>query len=493
MLLLFVMLVATCWLMYELILWTLSSYLIWNSVLQFSLTIGLFMTWMGIWAYLSRFFSKEPIKPFFFVEIILSLLGGLSVLFLKTYYIASNFETITFYILFVLITLLIWLLVGFEIPLVHSIHKKLWIQKNHIVSDLFTFDFMWALIASVSFPLIFLVHFWLYYTAIFTGFINLIVATAFIFEIKKYGLDYRKLLIYPLAVLGIFWLAIYAKPYSENIFFQKFFKEPVVYAEHSPYSEIVLTKKWEDFRMYLDWNLQFMSLDEDRYHEALIDYPLKLFPEKQLLNVLIMWGWDWLAIRNLLEDARVYKITLVDIDNKVIELAKTNTDLINLNEASLWDERLEIITKDAFTHLLKEDKNKYDFIIADFPDPRNVWLAKLYSKEFYAMTYRSLKPQWIFVTQSSNAFFASKSMKSVENTIKSIYDNSKAYHRFVPSFWDWGFIMARKWKEIEDEFCENRFCETFDYEYDNIEAEINTLTDPKILEYYREWYRKFSL
>lgn len=493
MLLLFVMLVAICGLMYELILGTLSSYLLWDSVLQFSLTIWLFMTWMGIGAYSSRFFSKEPIKPFFFVEILLALLWWLSVLFLKSYYIASNFEAVTFYILFVIVTLFIWIFVGFEIPLVHEIMKKLKIKKEFAVSDIFTFDFLWALVASLSFPLIFLVNFWLYYTAIFTAFINLLVATAFVFEMKKHGENIMKLLIYPFVTLWVLVFAIYVKPYSDELFFERFYKEPVVFHERSMFADIVVTKRGEDTRLYIDWNLQFLSLDEERYHEALVDYPLALFPEKQMLRVLVLGGGDWLAIRNLLEDGRAYDITLVDLDSKITEIARDKHFLSEINKDSLKSDKLNIINDDAFTYMLKEEKNKYDFIIADFPDPRSSALSKLYSKEFYAMVHNSLKPQWIFVTQSSNAFFATKAMKSIDVTLEWIFWNSKPYHRFIPSFWDWGFVMARKWGEIKDEFCEAKFCEYFDYEYNELDVSENTLLEPKIIEYYIEWYKKFSL
>jgi len=452
------------------------------------------MTGMGIWAYSSRFYSKDPIKPFFFVEILLSLLWGLSVLFLKTYFIWSDFNIITFYIIFTMLTLFIWAFVWFEIPLVHEILKKLKIKKEYAVSDIFTFDFAWALIASIAFPLFLLTELWLYYTAIFTGFINLAVSVAFIFEMEKYNQKMKKYLVFSGFVMVVFIFAILAKPTSESYFYQKFYKEPVIYQKHSGYSDIVLTKWWEDFRMYIDWNLQFMSLDEGIYHESLVNYPLKVIEKDESLRVLLLGWWDWLAVRNLLDSDRVWEIILVDLDSEITRLARENRLLVELNNNSLNNEKVKIINKDAFSYLLKEERNKYDFIIADFPDPRNASLSKLYSKEFYTLAYNSLKKDWVFVTQSSNAFFADKAMKSAELSIKSVFGNSSPYHRYLPSFWDWGFIMAKKWWKIEKEFCTKWFCEVFENWYNNLEnIKENTLVEPHIIEYYIEWYNKYTL
>ena len=50
-----VCIISTCGLVYELLISTLSSYFLGSSVLHFSLTIGLFMSFMGVGSYLSKF------------------------------------------------------------------------------------------------------------------------------------------------------------------------------------------------------------------------------------------------------------------------------------------------------------------------------------------------------------------------------------------------------------------------------------------------------
>jgi spermidine synthase len=78
-----------------------------------------------------------------------------------------------------------------------------------------------------------------------------------------------------------------------------------------------------------------------------------------------------------------------------------------------------VINGDAFKFLQQNNK-KYDIIIADFPDPRNVELSKLYSKEFYAMILKHLKPKAVFTTQSSSAFFSKEAFWSINKTMKAL-------------------------------------------------------------------------
>ena len=155
---------------------------------------------------------------------------------------------------------------------------------------------------------------------------------------------------------------------------------------------------------------------------------------------------------------------------------------------------------------------KYDMIIADFPDPRDVHTSKLYSKEFYIWVHWSLKKNGIFVTQASSAFFATKAFWSIDATIKWVFWNSLAYHRYLPSFWDWGFVMAQK-KKLDNPsqpsfntkgrsniilgeiICPHLWCTGFDEDYVKEKKWVkeNTLTHPVIIEYYGEGYKKYNL
>lgn len=497
MMLFFVAVIAICGILYELLIWTLSSYLIWNSIQQFSFVIWFFMSWMWIWAYLSRYLEKNNLKNFFLIELILSVVWATSVILLKFSYIYFVNYSFSFQIIYFLITLSIWTFVWMEIPLVASIYKKLNLKPKSIVSDIFTFDYIWGLLASLIFPLILLPVLWLYNISIFIWSINLFVAVSYLFYLKSKkitGIPFKKYFWFVVFIVFYLFSLLFLNSKIENIYLQHFYKEPILQTFSSPYQQIVLTKRGEDFRMYLNWNLQFLSLDESIYHEALVDWPIWDI-KKNNISVLVLWGWDWLAVRNLLKNEKVSNVTLVDLDPKVVEIAKTEKNLLALNEKSLLNPKVKIFTEDAFQFIINT-KEKFDFIIADFPDPRDTSIAKLYSKEFYTWVFWTLSDSWVFVTQSSNAFFSNKVLFSTKKTISSVFVDALAYHRYLPSFWDWWFVVAKKnWTIDKKDLCGDVNCSYFSKEYltwtENLS--INTLAEPKIIQYYWEWYKKYNL
>lgn len=495
MLLFFTLVIAISWILYELLIWTLSSYLIWDSVRQFSFTIGFFMTWMWIWAYFTRYLEKNAIYNFLRIELLLSVIWASSVIILKLAYIYLSDSDFSFQFIYFFITILIWSLVWIEIPMIAEIYKQLKIKTKSIISDIFTFDYIWWLLAALLFPIILLPYLWLYNISIFIGFLNLIVWFLYINYLRTKNIYLTKyyFVVWIIFIYFIFLLFISTK--LENFYLKFYYKEPILQTYQTKYQNIVLTKRWDDFRMYLNWNIQFLSLDEKRYHEALVDWSSKLLDKDKVdLNVLVLWWWDWLVVRNLLEYSNIKNITLVELDPEMIKLSQTQKDMLKLNKNSLNNKKVNIINIDAFKYIVKTEKT-YDYIIADFPDPRDVWTSKLYTKEFYTSLYWSLNPKWVFVTQASSSFFATKAFWSIQKTVNWVFWNSLAYHRYLPSFWDWWFIVAKKWGLNNVDICPNLWCSWFDKEYliDYKNVQENTLTRPVIIDYYIEGYNKYNL
>ena len=504
---LLVFIVAACSLVYELLLSTLSSYLLWNTILQFSLTIWIFMFWLGIGSYFSKF-PKNHFKTFIYVEILLGLIGGLSVLFIKWMYILLEDYTILFNLLYFVYVIVIWILTGFEIPMVSAI---LYEGKNQddddqsefkwVIWDVFTYDYIWALLATFIFPFILLPYLGLTYTALVVGFFNLIVSFTFLIqkEVKQKLLEtksfYKSLILILSSMFILILGGVFASSKFETIWDHFYYKEPIVLKEHSKYQEIVITKRWNDIRLMLDGHLQFLSLDEHRYHDSL--WTVANHYTKNLtwnINLLILWWWDGLLARNMIESLswKNFKITLVDLDPKITHLAQTYPLLIKLNKNSLNNPNVKVINNDAFKFLEKNNK-KYDVIIADFPDPRAVELSKLYSKEFYLLVLSHLKDNWIFTTQSWNSFFTKESFWCIYKTIESIWQKPFAYHAYIPSFGDWGFIWFKKWTrppELTWKYIITKFDK--DYLVDLASIQANSLDHPVIMDYYLQGRKRYN-
>ena len=119
-LLLSIFLVSICAITYELLIGALASYLIGNSVTQFSVTIGLFLTFMGVGSWLSRYVKDSLLEVFLNIEITLSAIGGLSLLLLYLSYTYTEIYTVVY----ILLTALIGTFIGLEIPILTRIIKK---------------------------------------------------------------------------------------------------------------------------------------------------------------------------------------------------------------------------------------------------------------------------------------------------------------------------------------------------------------------------------
>ncbi len=131
-------------------------------------------------------------------------------------------------------------------------------------------------------------------------------------------------------------------------------------------------------------------------------------------------------------------------------LATSLPELLELNRGSLQDPRVTIVHDDGFT-FLEHTRRFFDVIVCDLPDPNTETLAKLYSRAFYALCARHLSARGVVVTQATSPFFATKAFWCIYETMRQAVDPVEgvanglepvAYHVNVPSFGEWGFVLA---------------------------------------------------
>jgi spermidine synthase len=158
-------------------------------------------------------------------------------------------------------------------------------------------------------------------------------------------------------------------------------------------------------------------------------------------HILVLGGGDGLAVRELLKYPAVENITLVDLDPEMTKLFSTHPVLSELNEHSLTQPRVHVINADAFTWL-DTNTNSYDFVVVDFPDPTNYSLGKLYTTAFYRLLARHLSANGLFVVQSTSPLYARQSYWCIVQTLQEAGLRTYPYHVYVPSFGEWGFVLA---------------------------------------------------
>lgn len=427
-------LISTCGLVYELIAGTIASYLLGDSVTQFSLVIGVYLFSMGVGSFLSRYVEKNLILTFVQVELLVGVLGGSSaaLLFLLFEHVES-FRIVLFGAVSA-----VGILVGLEIPLLMRILKNR-LEFKDLVSQVFTFDYVGALIASVLFPLVLVPVLGLIRSSFLFGFFNILVG---IWTIRLFKSEMPRLQIWQGSAYILAILLVLGFVFSEKLMSiseSASYPDTVIYSSSTPYQRIVLTHNGRDYRLFLNGNLQFSSRDEYRYHEALVHPGLSSLDSAN--EVLVLGGGDGLAVREILKHPKVKQVTLVDLDKRMTELFSQDGPLSALNEGSLRDKRVKIINDDAFNWLRKE-KMLFDFVVVDFPDPSNFSLGKLYSDTFYKAIKNHLSENGILVVQSTSPYFARRSFWCVVNTLSSVGLLATPYHAYVPSFGDWGYVLA---------------------------------------------------
>ncbi|GAB3325331.1 polyamine aminopropyltransferase [Larkinella ripae] len=433
-LLLSVFVIATCGLIYELVAGTLASYLLGDSVTQFSTIIGVYLFSMGIGSWLSKYLEGNLLQWFIRIEILVGLVGGCSapLLFVLFEY-AASFRVVLY--TFVSLT---GILVGLEIPLLMRILENQ-LSFKELVSRVFTFDYIGALLASLIFPLVLVPYLGLIRTSLFFGLMNIAVAWFLLHQFPETKTYRRSLtsavLLSSLLLLGGFVYAESIMSYTENLTFQ----DKVIYSKSTSYQRIVLTANSREFRLFLNGNLQFSSSDEYRYHEALVHPALQALPTAS--RVLVLGGGDGLAVREILKYPQIQAISLVDLDPGMTDLFRQNSLLVSLNERSLLSPKVKIINTDAY-NFVRQDTARYDLIVVDFPDPSNYSIGKLYSTAFYQELHRILKPGGLTVVQSTSPYIARQSFWCIRNTLAASGFQTIPYHAFVPSFGEWGFVLA---------------------------------------------------
>jgi spermidine synthase len=434
-----ILVVALCGIVYELIIGTVSSYLLGNSVYQFSLTIGFFMFAMGVGSYVSRFINGNLIQAFVYVELILALIGGLcSISLFMLFPAAPWLYTVG---MFTFISA-IGFLVGLEIPLLTRVLSERSTTRESI-ADVLSLDYLGALIGSVAFPILLLPSLGLISSSFAIGLINATVALLNVFWLRDHLDAPKRLLVYALATIAmLFALTLLAARITafaqDHLYFDQ-----VVWRKQSQYQSLVVTNTWKkgDVRLFIDGHLQFSQADEFRYHEALV-HPVLAWGGAPK-NVLVLGGGDGLAAREILKHPSVQSIDIVDLDPAMTDLGRDFPPISRLNEQSLSSPLVHVHNQDAFLYV-KETEKTFDRIIIDFPDPHNEALAKLYSVEFYAMVARIMTDDGALVTQSSSPFFTPHTFWTVANTLEELFPQVVSYQTPIPSFGIWGFNLASK-------------------------------------------------
>lgn len=487
-----VFVVASCGIAYELIAGAMASYLLGDSILQFSSIIGCYLFAMGVGAALSKYVpEKDLLGRFVDIELAVGLLGGVSAVLLFGAYawLDAPFRVMLYALVF-----LIGVMVGMEIPLVMRVLNARQAAFSELVSKVLTFDSLGALAVSLLFPLVLAPKLGLIRTAFLFGMLNVAVALWTLWHFRQElprwrGQALRALFVFTLLTGGMVMADAITQKSEKRIF-----GDEIVHSLTTPYQRLVVTRWRDDTRLYINGNLQFSSRDEHRYHEALVHPVMAARPLAR--DLLVLGGGDGMALREVLKYPNVRRVVLVDLDPQMTTLFKDSGALSALNQRSFHDPRVTVVNADAGIWL-ESSTELFDAVIVDFPDPSSFGLGKLYSVPFYELLAQHIRRGALVSIQSTSPYYAPRAFWSVEASLKEAGWKVRPYHAYVPSFGEWGFMLASREREpriAEDIPVQTRYLTAktlpllfeFPPDMQRVPVEANHLNSQPLVRYFEE-------
>ncbi len=460
----------------EYLLATITTYILGNSIEQFSLVIASMMLMMGVSGVVqSKMSDRNLLQKFIAVEVLMALMAGFAPLAI---YAAYGYLENSFFIIHYGFVLSIGFLIGFEIPLVMRIIEKQKIPLKTNLTIVYAMDYIGAFVGAIIWVTYLLKNFPISEISFIVAGFNFLVATTAILyflyvKVIDRALVHIVILIFTASALIFGWAN--NRDFSAMLE-QRFYDDPIVYKTTTKYQHIVITHNSaiDDTRLYINGNTQFSSLDEDRYHDFLV-HPL-MSAASSVKHVLILGGGDGLALREVNKYDGVESVTLVDLDPEMVKIASTNEVLTKLNAHAFqhakvntdeidkfvpgskkaiymfddagnqqnpeWVASINVFNIDADQFFKKKPAQLWDAVIIDLPDPSSIELSKLYSKQFYQSLRRYISHDAYVSIQSTSPYHAKEAYLTIGETLKAAGFTVLPYRQNIPSFGDWGYYLA---------------------------------------------------
>ncbi len=189
--------------------------------------------------------------------------------------------------------------------------------------------------------------------------------------------------------------------------------------------------------MTLDGIVQTTEKDEFIYHEMMAHVPILAHGSAR--SVLIIGGGDGGMLREVAKHTSVEQITMVEIDNAVIEMAKAH--LPNHSNGAFADPRLDLIIADGMDFVRDTDK-RFDVIISDSTDPIGPGEV-LFTEDFYAQCKRILNPGGVLAAQNGVPFFQIDEVQHTAKRMAQHFADQTFYSAAVPTYY--GGVMTFAW------------------------------------------------
>lgn len=189
--------------------------------------------------------------------------------------------------------------------------------------------------------------------------------------------------------------------------------------------------------MALDGVIQTTEGDEFIYHEMLTHVPILAHGAVQ--EVLIIGGGDGGMLRRSLEHRSIRRVTMVEIDQGVVDMSRTW--MPNISAGAFDSPRLDLVIADGRDYIANCDR-EFQVIIVDSTDPAGPGEV-LFTQDFYAACKARLAPGGILCTQNGVPFFQPDELRNTHQRFKALFADASFFVGAVPTYY--GGHMAFGW------------------------------------------------
>ena len=431
-----------------------ASILAGNSATRYSMVIGLTLGGLGFGGLLQAAFRNERlVDQFLNAELLLTVVSGFSGILAFLAYSRLPFDYVAaIYVLAFLISTL----VGIEDAVLLRLAARAGGELKYAIGLTLFMAHVGGMAAGYYYGKQLLPQHGPISAAILLGLADAaIVLVNLVFFWRQLALRLVKLLALVTVAGGLLAAQANAAPIYQYLN-QTLYEEKIEAQWSNEYGTKTLTCWRDQCYFYINGALQFASKDEHVYHELLVAPAMLLAEERtnRPLNVLIAGGGDGLAAREALK-YDVERLVLVDLDPQMTGEVALTRPVVDYNQGSLRDPRVEIVTADAFSWIVQDSKPwlaergvpYFDVVIFDLVDP-SLDAAKLYNVEVYKRCFGErqgeglLATGGILVTQSVSPWHTPRTFWTIHTTLRAAAPYVTPYRYAIPSFGDWGFNLA---------------------------------------------------
>ncbi|HLS52235.1 MAG TPA: polyamine aminopropyltransferase [Burkholderiaceae bacterium] len=177
----------------------------------------------------------------------------------------------------------------------------------------------------------------------------------------------------------------------------------------------------------LDGCLMTAENEEFFYHECLI-HPATI-SHAAPKTALIVGGGDGGALEELLKHP-LESVTLVDLDEQVIEVSRKH--LQNINKGAFDDARVTVKVGDG-AEFVATTEQRFDLVFLDLTDPETP-AGPLYTPEFFKKCQKVLAPGGAIVLHLGAPFYEPKQVSQLAASLNGVFTHVSAYGLHIPLY-----------------------------------------------------------